>query len=447
MSSIREWSDDAGALRRFGLALARDDRFVCDDAAAAALVDKLFRQASLTLIDEAPGEPRSARVGAFAQFIRLYRRHVRAMAAEDAEGGWAERARRRAADASVTSGVRDLPLELRETLLLVVLAGFSHAEAAEALDIPLAAVLDRLGRARARLGAHMEAARGSAAQRRRGRTPRISGSSSDAAVRNGRGLRLRRQLPRPGRSAGVRGAAARGRGAQASGRAVAVAEPGDPRRLRRAGVGARSDRSRQERQRELPADATTWAVRPRPSAAGRASLGPARAALPAASAPRARRAPARRGDRGAGGDPHRPQRARAARRGRRTIDRRGRRRLPRLRRASDAPVEFRDARSAGADEMADAAIRQRRRRVPRILLERAGAAGRAHRAGDAGERRLSRLRGSRRRTRRPADRTARRPRAVEADLAPIRRASASRHGPAPATGSSPPERTPTRSPC
>ena len=92
--SSREWSDDAGVMRRFGLALARDDRFVADDAAAAALVDALFRQASLTLIDDGAGEPRSARVGAFAQFIRLYRRHVRAMAAEDAEGGWGERDRK-----------------------------------------------------------------------------------------------------------------------------------------------------------------------------------------------------------------------------------------------------------------------------------------------------------------------------------------------------------------
>jgi RNA polymerase sigma-70 factor (ECF subfamily) len=145
-------------MRRFGLALARDDRFVCDDASAAALVDKLFRQASLTVIDDVESGARSARVRAFGQFIRLYRRHVRGLAAEDAEGGWAEGpgpAGR--ASASVTSAVRDLPLELRETLLLVILAGLSHTEAAEALDIPLTAVIDRLGRARARIRAHMDA--------------------------------------------------------------------------------------------------------------------------------------------------------------------------------------------------------------------------------------------------------------------------------------------------
>jgi RNA polymerase sigma-70 factor (ECF subfamily) len=150
-------------MRRFGLALVRDDRFVCDDASAAALVDKLFRQASLTLIDDAGGDARSARVRAFAQFIRLYRRHVRGLAAEDADGGWAEAPQPAGrANASVTAGVRNLPLELRETLLLVVLGGVSHTEAAQALDIPLAAVIDRLGRAR--LCVHMGAARGSTAK-------------------------------------------------------------------------------------------------------------------------------------------------------------------------------------------------------------------------------------------------------------------------------------------
>src|SRR6516225_2129255 len=36
---------DLSDLRRFGVALARDDRFVLDHASAAALVDRLFKQA------------------------------------------------------------------------------------------------------------------------------------------------------------------------------------------------------------------------------------------------------------------------------------------------------------------------------------------------------------------------------------------------------------------
>ena len=160
MSLVREWCDDAGALRRFGLALVRDDRFVFDDVAACALIDKLFRQASLTLIDRPGADRRAARVRAFAQFVRLYRRHARRLAVDE-DGGWVETppSSRGCGSGSVAVGVRGLPLELREALLLVVLAGFTHREAAAALDLPLAVVVDRLVRARARLAAHMRTAR------------------------------------------------------------------------------------------------------------------------------------------------------------------------------------------------------------------------------------------------------------------------------------------------
>jgi RNA polymerase sigma-70 factor (ECF subfamily) len=157
VSSIREWCDDAGGLRRFGLALVRDDRFVCDELCAVALVEQLIRQASLTLVRERGVDAPPTRVRAFAQFVRLYRRHVRRLAAEDADGGWAEGPPPRRANGSAAAAVRALPLELRETLLLVVLAGLTHAEAAEALDIPFAVAVGRLARARARVGAHMAA--------------------------------------------------------------------------------------------------------------------------------------------------------------------------------------------------------------------------------------------------------------------------------------------------
>ena len=155
---MREWSDDAGALRRFGLALVRDDRFVFDDVAAGVLIDKLFRQASLTLVDCPDGDRHAARVRAFAQFVRLYRRHARRLAVDE-DGGWIETPPSCRGGGSAAVGVRSLPLELREALLLVVLAGFTHREAAAALDLPLAIVVDRLTRARARLAAHMASAR------------------------------------------------------------------------------------------------------------------------------------------------------------------------------------------------------------------------------------------------------------------------------------------------
>jgi RNA polymerase sigma-70 factor, ECF subfamily len=162
VSLVREWCDDAGALRRFGLALVRDDRFVFDDVAAGALIDKLFRQASLTLVDSPGADRRAARVRAFAQIVRLYRRHARRLAVDE-DGGWVETPPSSRSCGSAAVGVRSLPLELREALLLVTLAGFTHREAAEALDLPLAVVVDRLLRARARLAAHMATSRDAAA--------------------------------------------------------------------------------------------------------------------------------------------------------------------------------------------------------------------------------------------------------------------------------------------
>jgi len=151
-------------LRRFGLALTRDDRFVLDHAAAAALVERLFRQASIEAVDtEAPSEAsrrlrEDARVRAFGQFVRLYRRHVRRLAFDDSETAREEnaenaRGRAPAGGVGIAAAVRTLPLELREALLIVVLGNFTHQEAASALDISLAVLIGRLTKARERLAA------------------------------------------------------------------------------------------------------------------------------------------------------------------------------------------------------------------------------------------------------------------------------------------------------
>ncbi len=155
---------DIPDLRRFGLALTRDDRFVLDHAAAAALVERLFRQASIEAVEigvpsEAARRLRGdARVRAFGQFVRLYRRHVRRLAFDDSETGRdesAENARGRASAGGVgiAAAVRTLPLELREALLIVVLGAFTHQEAASALDVSLAVLIARLTKARERLAA------------------------------------------------------------------------------------------------------------------------------------------------------------------------------------------------------------------------------------------------------------------------------------------------------
>ena len=155
---------DLSDLRRFGLALTRDDRIVRDHAAAAALVERLFRQASMEAVDagvrfDANGPAREdGRVRAFGQFVRLYRKHVRRLAFDDHESGWDEnaendRGRAPAGGVGMAAAVRMLPLELREALLIVVLAGFTHREAAAALDISLATLIARLTKARERIAA------------------------------------------------------------------------------------------------------------------------------------------------------------------------------------------------------------------------------------------------------------------------------------------------------
>ena len=155
---------DLSDLRQFGVALTRDDRLVPDHASAAALVDRLFRQAALETVspdvrdDKDRGARDDARVRAFGQFVRLHRRHVRRLALDDGEFGWDENgesanARARAGEIGMAAAIRALPLELKEPLLIVVLAGFTHQEAASALDISLATLITRLTKARERVAA------------------------------------------------------------------------------------------------------------------------------------------------------------------------------------------------------------------------------------------------------------------------------------------------------
>ncbi|MCA9182901.1 MAG: RNA polymerase subunit sigma, partial [Planctomycetales bacterium] len=54
--------------------------------------------------------------------------------------------------------LNQLPTELRETLLLVVVGELTHQEAADLLKIPLGTVLSRVSRARQRLRQHLNAA-------------------------------------------------------------------------------------------------------------------------------------------------------------------------------------------------------------------------------------------------------------------------------------------------
>jgi NaMN:DMB phosphoribosyltransferase len=155
---------DLSDLRQFGVALTRDDRVVLNHASAVALVDRLFRQASFEAVgagaqyntDQTARD--DARVRAFAQFVRLHRRHVRRLTIDDVEWAWDEKTdgvhrKTRANEVGMAAAVRALPLELRESLLIIVLAGFTHQKAAIALDLSLATLIARLTKAREQVAA------------------------------------------------------------------------------------------------------------------------------------------------------------------------------------------------------------------------------------------------------------------------------------------------------
>jgi len=142
--------DDVGALRRFGRALARDDRYVLDESQTTRLVDKLIRQTQMAAVGHSSTSRKRRHIALYGRFVHLHRRHVRRLQLDDKDAGWADPAPLRSGQ-PIVQGVRGLPLEQREALLLVVLAGFTHREAAEALEIPLSLFIERLIRARERL--------------------------------------------------------------------------------------------------------------------------------------------------------------------------------------------------------------------------------------------------------------------------------------------------------
>ena len=113
------------------------------DRAAAALVEPLIRQTILEFRNSAdfPLDADEQRERVLACFIQRYRRHVRLICANDEEGEWSLSAPG-SPPGNVRTAIHRLPLELRESLLLVVLEGFSHARAAATLEIGLAQLMD-----------------------------------------------------------------------------------------------------------------------------------------------------------------------------------------------------------------------------------------------------------------------------------------------------------------
>jgi hypothetical protein len=171
-----ELAEDIDALRRFGRAVVRDNWLIFDERSAWALVETLSRQAMLAAQNGEASALGGPRVRLFSLFIRFYRRHVRMAALEDGGGDMAPHGHVRGADgaSALELAIRNLPLELRESLLLVVLERFSHIEAAQALDLPLTTLMERLTRARGTLAIAASEPVGAPMGRASGQTLRAS---------------------------------------------------------------------------------------------------------------------------------------------------------------------------------------------------------------------------------------------------------------------------------
>jgi predicted DNA-binding protein (UPF0251 family) len=163
LGSTTEWREEALALERFALALAPDVRLPRDPAAVAFLVESLMNRALLAAHNGEGPRGLNRRSRLLSLFVRFHRRHVRLQGLDDEAVESAGRD-----GVLVERAVAALPLELREALLLVVLERLSHVEAAEVLEVPYAALIERLTRARVALSRSLAPPAKSAARPRGG---------------------------------------------------------------------------------------------------------------------------------------------------------------------------------------------------------------------------------------------------------------------------------------
>ncbi|MFT4096973.1 MAG: sigma factor-like helix-turn-helix DNA-binding protein [Rhodoblastus sp.] len=132
--------EGAPELRRFARALV--------GPVATRTADALVQTAAVRIgsPERLSGDPLER---AFAEVVRLNRRRVRERGrAAETETPGAEAERR---DASIAAQVSAMPLDEREALLIVTLAGYGYEAAGRILDLPISSVISRLMRARARL--------------------------------------------------------------------------------------------------------------------------------------------------------------------------------------------------------------------------------------------------------------------------------------------------------
>ena len=157
MRDFARFEPDAPALRVFATALA-----------GAGAQPRVSAQAADALVEAGIAAARRlgppyARLDLARVYCAIIRQNRRMALAADPPGAgeavtgaefMAALAAARAAspqDALMRQSIAGLALEQREILLMVTLAGFSHVETAQALELPLAGVVARLAKARAAL--------------------------------------------------------------------------------------------------------------------------------------------------------------------------------------------------------------------------------------------------------------------------------------------------------
>ena len=138
------------ALRRYARGLAGPDETAAADQMVAQVITRALSE------DQRP-QTGAARLSLFAALTSLNRRRLRATRVNAPTPG-PER------PAGLREALAQTPLDGREALLLVVVEGFSYAQAAEILGVNRLGVATRLARARKDLSARLDANRSAPAR-------------------------------------------------------------------------------------------------------------------------------------------------------------------------------------------------------------------------------------------------------------------------------------------
>ena len=133
------------ALRRYARGLAGPDQAAAADQMVAEVIERARRE------DQRP-QTGAPRLWLFAALTSLNRRRLRATRVKAPSSG-PER------PPGLREALAQIPLDGREALLLVVVEGFSYAQAADILGVNRLGVATRLARARNDLSARLEANR------------------------------------------------------------------------------------------------------------------------------------------------------------------------------------------------------------------------------------------------------------------------------------------------